>query len=118
MEQSVSSFTASAPLLAIVLGVVGLGIALAIYRYITRQPAGSSTMVEIADAIHDGAMVFLRKEYQILAVFITVVFLLLIVFIARQTAIAFLCGAATRPKVKIRVRVIKIKLSGEENKSK
>jgi K(+)-stimulated pyrophosphate-energized sodium pump len=94
MEQSVSSLVTLAPILAIVLGVIGLLIALAIYRYIARQPAGSDLMVEIADAIHEGAMVFLRKEYQILVAFIAVVFVLLIVFIAWQTAIAFLCGAA------------------------
>ncbi|MGQ4809690.1 putative K(+)-stimulated pyrophosphate-energized sodium pump [Candidatus Entotheonellaceae bacterium PAL068K] len=93
MEPSVLAVS-TPPLLAIVLGVVGLGVALAIYKYIIRQPAGSDVMVEIADAIHDGAMVFLRKEYQILLVFISVVFLLLIVFIAWQTAITFLCGAA------------------------
>ena len=93
MEPSVLAVS-TPPILAIVMGVVGLGIALAIYKYIVRQPAGSDVMVEIADAIHDGAMVFLRKEYQILVVFIAVVFLLLIVFIAWQTAIAFLCGAA------------------------
>jgi K(+)-stimulated pyrophosphate-energized sodium pump len=83
-----------APILAFVLGVVGLLVAFAIYRYIKRQPSGTDLMTEIADAIHDGAMVFLRKEYQILAIFIAVVFLLLIVFIAWQTALAFLVGAA------------------------
>jgi K(+)-stimulated pyrophosphate-energized sodium pump len=94
MEPSIPSLVALAPVLAIVLGIIGLLIALAIYRHITRQPPGSALMVEIADAIHEGAMVFLRKEYQILVVFIAVVFLLLIVAIAPQTAIAFLCGAA------------------------
>jgi K(+)-stimulated pyrophosphate-energized sodium pump len=83
-----------APILAFVLGVVGLLVAFAIYRYIKRQPSGTDLMTEIADAIHDGAMVFLRKEYQILSIFIAVVFLLLIVFIAWQTALAFLVGAA------------------------
>jgi K(+)-stimulated pyrophosphate-energized sodium pump len=83
-----------APILAFVLGVVGLLVAFAIYCYIKRQPSGTDLMTEIADAIHDGAMVFLRKEYQILAIFIAVVFLLLIVFIAWQTALAFLVGAA------------------------
>jgi K(+)-stimulated pyrophosphate-energized sodium pump len=94
MEQPVSSLVTAAPILSIVFGIIGLVIALAIYRYITRQPAGSALMMEIADAIHEGAMVFLRKEYQILTVFIVVVFLALIVAIAWQTAIAFLCGAA------------------------
>ena len=89
-----SSITTIAPILAIVLGAIGLGVALAIYRYIASQSAGTPLMVEISDAIHEGAMVFLRKEYQILAVFIVVVFLLLLAFISLGTSIAFLCGAA------------------------
>ncbi len=88
-----SSFASIAPILAIVLGVVGLAVALAIYRYIASQSVGSDLMIEISDAIHEGAMVFLRKEYQILAVFIVVVFLLLLAFISFSTSIAFLCGA-------------------------
>ena len=93
MEQTVSSFASLAPVFAIILGVIGLGVALAIYRYVARQSPGTALMVEISDAIHEGAMVFLRKEYQILAVFIAVVFLLLLAFISFATAIAFLCGA-------------------------
>lgn len=94
MEQSVSSLAAVAPFLAVGLGVVGLLIGLAIYKSIVGKSPGSALMVEISDAIHDGAMVFLRKEYQILTVFIAIVFLLLIVAIAWQTAVAFLFGAA------------------------
>lgn len=93
MEQTVSSFASLAPIFAIILGVIGLGVALAIYRYVSSQSPGTALMVEISDAIHEGAMVFLRKEYQILAVFIAVVFLLLWAFISFATAIAFLCGA-------------------------
>ena len=94
MEQTVPSFASLAPIFAFILGVIGLGVALAIYRYITAQSPGTDLMVEISDAIHEGAMVFLRKEYQILAVFIAVVFLLLLAFISFATSIAFLSGAA------------------------
>ncbi len=93
MEQTVSSFAKLAPIFAIILGAIGLLIALAIYRFIVRQPAGSALMVELADAIHEGAMVFLRKEYQILVIFITLVFLVLLVAIGLFTSVAFLCGA-------------------------
>ncbi|MFQ5521390.1 MAG: sodium/proton-translocating pyrophosphatase, partial [Candidatus Methylomirabilia bacterium] len=45
------------------LGLLGLALALGIYRYVLRQPEGSDAMVDISGAIHTGAMVFLRKEY-------------------------------------------------------
>ncbi|HEY8370621.1 MAG TPA: sodium-translocating pyrophosphatase [Thermodesulfobacteriota bacterium] len=76
-----------------VLGVLGLLLALGIYAYIKRQPDGNERMREIADQIHLGAMVFLRREYSILAVFIVVVFVLLALFIDPATAVAFVCGA-------------------------
>ena len=44
--------------------------------------------------IHEGAMVFLSREYKILSVFIAIVFILLGVKISWATAIAFLVGAA------------------------
>ncbi|RMF92001.1 MAG: sodium-translocating pyrophosphatase, partial [Nitrospinota bacterium] len=79
--------------LAPVFGIAGLGIAFALYKYILNQPAGNATMVEIAEAIHEGAMVFLKREYQILAIFVGIVFLLLTFAINILTAVAFLCGA-------------------------
>ena len=93
MEQTISSFANLAPIFAIILGAIGLLVALVIYMFIARQPAGNALMIELSDAIHDGAMVFLRKEYQLLVIFIAVVFLLLLVFINLWTAIAFLAGA-------------------------
>ncbi len=77
-----------------ILGGLGLIIAAGLYLYIVRQPDGTPLMREIAAAIHEGAMVFLRREYQILGVFVLVVFALLGLFINGATAIAFLSGAA------------------------
>jgi len=50
-------------------------------------------MVEIAEAIHEGAMTFLKREYTILAGFIVIVFALLFVFVGANTAYAFLAGS-------------------------
>ena len=77
-----------------ILGALGLMVAGGLYVYILRQPSGSGAMQEIATAIHEGAMVFLKREYQILAVFVLVVFALLGWFINGSTATAFLAGAA------------------------
>ena len=74
------------------LGVLGLIVAFFIYLYIKRQPEGNERMREIAGLIHNGAMVFLKKEYSIIAIFIIVVFVLLAIFINLQTGIAFVSG--------------------------
>jgi K(+)-stimulated pyrophosphate-energized sodium pump len=50
-------------------------------------------MVEISEAVHEGAMAFLKREYSILAVFVVIVFALLFAFVGNNTAYAFLAGA-------------------------
>jgi len=76
-----------------VLGVVGLLVAFGIYRAIVAAPVGTDRMRDIAEQIHLGAMVFLKREYRILAVFIVVVASLLGIFISPLTAVAFVGGA-------------------------
>jgi len=83
----------SLPLLAPVLGALGLVMAFVLYRYVVAQPAGSGLMTEIADAIETGAMAFLRKEYSILVWFIVVVAALLSLGIGTRTGLAFISGA-------------------------
>ncbi len=78
---------------AAVLGGVGLLFALMLFITIKRKPTGNALMTELADTIHDGAMVFLKREYTILAAFIVIVFLLLMWKIGINTGIAFVSGA-------------------------
>ncbi|MDO8475628.1 MAG: sodium-translocating pyrophosphatase [Candidatus Rokubacteria bacterium] len=83
----------SLPILAPVLGALGLLMAFVLYRYVVAQPAGTGAMTEIAEAIETGAMAFLRKEYSILVWFIVVVAALLSLGIGTRTALAFISGA-------------------------
>jgi len=77
-----------------VLGGLGLVFAFLLYRSVLRRDPGNEVMQSIADSIHDGAMAFLRREYTILLLFVAVVTVLLGVFLSRQTALAFVAGAA------------------------
>ncbi len=74
-------------------GVGGLIIALLVYLGIRRIPVVSPKMQEVADAIYEGAMAFLMREYRILVIFIIVVAVLLGWQLGIRTAIAFLAGA-------------------------
>lgn len=80
-------------IIAAILGGVGLIFAFFLYLSIVRKPAGTAQMQELAKVIHDGAMVFLKREYSILAIFIVVVFVLLAWKISLWTAICFISGA-------------------------
>jgi K(+)-stimulated pyrophosphate-energized sodium pump len=78
---------------ACLVGILGLAFALGLFLNIQRKPVGDQTMKELSFVIHRGAMVFLRKEYSILIIFIILVFLLLFWKIGRWTALAYLSGA-------------------------
>ena len=80
-------------LLSAVIGVVGLAFALMLFLWIKRKSVGTDLMKEISGVIHDGAMVFLKREYSILIIFIVVVFALLAWRIELYTGVAFLGGA-------------------------
>ena len=86
----IASLVSGAP----ILGVVGLVVALGILFAVRQMPAGNELMKELAGAIHKGAMVFLRREYSLLLIFIIIVAGLLGTFITPWTAIAFVTGAA------------------------
>jgi K(+)-stimulated pyrophosphate-energized sodium pump len=77
------------------LGLLGLAFALVLFIGVRRTDAGNERMQEIAEAIHSGAMAFLRREYTILAVFVLVVAGLLGVSLRNwNTPLAFVGGAA------------------------
>jgi len=74
------------------IGLLGLGFAGITYYNVIRLPEGTERMQEVADAIHDGAMVFLRREYQIIAAFMVIVFLVLSRFLSPAVGGAYIAG--------------------------
>jgi K(+)-stimulated pyrophosphate-energized sodium pump len=75
------------------LGIVGIFIAALFYLNISRRPVPDGKPREIADAIHHGALVFLRQEYSYLGIFVTIVFFIVGFAMNWATALAFISGA-------------------------
>lgn len=75
-------------------GLLGLVIAFLLYLYLLKLPSGNDLMRELSDMIHNGAMVFLKREYTYLLRFVAIIFVLLWVFLDFSTAITFVAGAA------------------------
>lgn len=76
------------------LGVVGLLAALVVYSLVKRYSPGEGLVAEISDAIHQGAMVFMRREYSILAIFAVIITVFLYIgFQSWHTPLAFVVGA-------------------------
>lgn len=88
-------FVNTVPLIAVVSGFLGLLFALYLIRYVLRQDQGSDRMREISEAIKEGAITFLSREYRILAIFVVVVTIVLGVIpnLGPYVAFAFVFGA-------------------------
>jgi len=86
---------------AVVFGIFGLIVAWKIYEKVDEQSDGNEKMREIAESIHEGAMVFLSREYKILGYFVAGVFILLMIVISSQkgfwigfwTSVSYAIGA-------------------------
>ena len=74
-------------------GAAGLVIAFIIYKIMTRYPGGEGIIAKIAGQIHLGAMVFMHREYKMLAMFALVLLVLVFFSLGVNTAIAFTAGA-------------------------
>jgi len=77
-----------------VLGGLGLLVAFLIYQILTKYHEGEGKIAQIAQAIHEGAMVFMHREYKMLAIFAGVLVVLIFVSpLGGNTALAFIVGA-------------------------
>ncbi|HSR44820.1 MAG TPA: sodium-translocating pyrophosphatase [Acidimicrobiia bacterium] len=80
---------------AVVMGLAALGLAAFFARRVLAMSQGNEQMIEISSNIRAGAMAFLKREYTWVAVFVTVMFLL-IGFLLDDgwlRALAYLSGA-------------------------
>jgi len=80
----------------LVLGAGGLVVAYRIYQILVAYAEGEGKIKTIGDSIHSGAMVFMHREYKMLAIFAGVLFVLLLISpLGFSTAFAFFVGAST-----------------------
>ena len=78
-----------ANIIAPALGVLGLLIVVIIYQWIKKQPGGSGSVEKIGEQIHIGAIVFMKREYQMLSIFALVLLILLYFFLGWESALCF-----------------------------
>ncbi len=79
--------------IAVGAGVVSLLFAAGLARRVLKEDQGTDTMRDIGQAIQEGAMAFLGREYRTLAVFVLLVTIILAVSIGINTAISYVVGA-------------------------
>jgi len=72
--------------------IAGLLLALIFYMYIRKLPTGTERMRQLSELIHNGAMVYLKRQNGYLYKFVVIIFVLLL-FVSYKTALSFLGGA-------------------------
>ncbi|MEM0943531.1 MAG: sodium-translocating pyrophosphatase, partial [Pseudomonadota bacterium] len=75
------------------LGLVGLGCAYFLYTLVMKYSEGEQAIKEIGDQIHLGAMVFMKREYTLLAAFLAVQVVLTFLFLDAAVGAAVIVGA-------------------------
>ncbi|MBI4032519.1 sodium-translocating pyrophosphatase [Candidatus Berkelbacteria bacterium] len=86
MENLALSFALGSGLITVIYGLF-------LIRWITKQPAGSGKMVEIAAAIEQGAKAYLGRQYRTISLVALLLFLMIGFGINWVTAAGFLVGA-------------------------
>lgn len=84
------------PIAAPVLGAGGIVLAGLNYWIVTRRSDGNEAMRTYAQAIHDGAMTFLKREYMAITIFAIILFAVLTYFFREKApliGVAYLFGA-------------------------
>ncbi|KYH34679.1 putative K(+)-stimulated pyrophosphate-energized sodium pump [Clostridium tepidiprofundi DSM 19306] len=79
--------------LILISGLIALFFAFMLTKGIIKSDEGNDRMKEISGYIHNGAMAFLKREYNYLSIFILIVAVVIVFFINWQTSICFISGA-------------------------
>lgn len=83
----------TALIISMLAGLAGLAFAALLARRVMRKDAGSPEMRRISEAVQEGAIAFLKREYKAIFVFMLILTAVLYIGIDRGTAIAYLVGA-------------------------
>ncbi|MDY4787950.1 MAG: sodium-translocating pyrophosphatase [Bacilli bacterium] len=86
-------FSYTAIIIVTVVSLLGLAYAFFLKHKVDKVEVENARMKEIQSYIKEGAMAFLKREYKTLAIFVAVLFVLILVAINWQTAVCFVLGA-------------------------
>ena len=81
--------------ICVIAGLVGAGVVAYFVRYVLRQDQGSEKIREISNAIKEGGLAFIHREYRTLGIVIAIIAIILAVIpdLGWRVSVAFLFGA-------------------------
>jgi K(+)-stimulated pyrophosphate-energized sodium pump len=80
---------------SVICGILGFSTVIYFVRYVLREPPGTERINEITNAIQEGAIAFIHREYrtEIIVIVIIAIILFLIPALGWKTSLAFIFGA-------------------------
>ncbi len=86
---------------SIFIGLISVFYSILVARYVMRQDAGTEEMIKISEAVHEGAMAFIKREFITILFFIIFVVMLLFLSLltksikfALATCVSYIIGAS------------------------
>jgi len=81
--------------ICVITGLVGAGVVAYFVRYVLRQDQGSEKIREISNAIKEGGLAFINREYRTLGIVIAIIAIILAVIpdLGWRVSVAFIFGA-------------------------
>ena len=83
-------------IIAPISGLASIIVALYLYFWVKKQSAGTPKMKEISDAIRQGAIAYLKREYKTLSIFVLIMSVILYVTLGDKgsyIALAYIIGS-------------------------
>ncbi|MGZ6161565.1 MAG: sodium-translocating pyrophosphatase [Vulcanimicrobiaceae bacterium] len=93
MSSTIGSGSMTAIYFGLGAGVLAIIYGLILISWVLRQSAGNARMQEIAAAIQEGAMAFLKRQYTTVGIVAIVLAIIIFPTLGWQTAVGFLIGA-------------------------
>ncbi len=80
-------------MIAPISGIASIIVGIYLYFHVKNQNVGTPKMKDISDAIREGAVAYLKRQYMTLAVFSAIMAILIAVFLDYNQAIAYIIGS-------------------------
>jgi len=80
-------------MIAPISGIASIIVAIYLYFHVKNQDVGTPKMKDISDAIREGAVAYLKRQYMTLTVFSAIMAIIIAVFLDYNQAIAYIIGS-------------------------